>query len=116
MNWKHAMYLLGVYLTPASALYAATPSATDAAAASPTVSYRSAFEGYRPFKEEAVTDWRALNDEVGRVGGHVGIMGGAGGHGAHGSGAAKPAAVTTDGGQPPVRGAPKAPAGDAHKH
>ena len=113
MNWKHMTYLLGaVYLPGVSAVYAATAPATDAAAPSPVVSYRSAFEGYRPFKEEAVTDWRTLNDEVGRVGGHVGIMGGAGGHGADGSGAAKPAAVTTDGGQPPVRGAPNA----AHKH
>ena len=116
MNRKHVIYLLGVYLTPVSALYAATPPAADAAAPTPATSYRSAFDGYRPFKEEAVTDWRALNEEVGRVGGHVGIMGGAGGHGAHGSGAAKPPAVTTEGGQPPVRGAPKAPAAEAHKH
>ena len=119
MNWKHAIYLLGVYLTAVFAVHAAPPPAADAAGPAPATSYRSAFDGYRPFREEAVTDWRALNDEVGRVGGHVGIMrdaGGHGGHGAHGSGAAKPAAVTTDGGRPPVRGAPKAPVVDAHKH
>ena len=88
---------------------------TDPAAAAPPVAYRSAFESYRPFREEPIANWRALNAEVGAVGGHMGIMGGAGGHG---TGAAKPAAakpVATEGSQAPVRGAPQAPAGGGHQ-
>ena len=109
--------LLIVCLAQASSLSAAEPKATDPMAASPTIKYQSAFEGYRSYKEEPIADWRALNAEVGIVGGHMGIMGGAGGHPGHGAGAAKPAAakpLTTEGGQPPVRGAPKAPGGGAH--
>lgn len=75
--------------------------------------YDSAFTGYRPYTEEPVADWRAVNDEVGRIGGHVGIVGGVSAHAAHGQmkppaqpvGAAPPAQA-----QPPVRSAPEAPA------
>jgi hypothetical protein len=31
--------------------------------------YRSAFGLYRPWQDQAVGDWRALNDRVGRIGG-----------------------------------------------
>ena len=94
--------------------FAAEAKPTDPTGSAPPVAYRSAFEGYRPFREEPIVDWRALNADVGAVGGHVGIMGGAGGHAGHGGGAAKPAAgkpLATEGGQPPIRGAPKAPGG-----
>lgn len=104
-------------LAQASSLFAAEPRPTDPTAAQSTVSYQSAFEGYQSYKEQPIADWRALNTEVGSAGGHIGIMGGAGGHAGHGAGAAKPAATkpaATEGGQPPVRGAPKAPAGGAH--
>lgn len=86
---------------------------TDPAGPAPSATYRSAFSDYKPFREEAVADWRALNSEVGLVGGHKGVMGGAGGHTGHGD-ATKPGVdvpVTTQGGQAPVRGAPKAPSG-----
>jgi hypothetical protein len=46
-------------------LVAAWPSANAAEPAS----QRSAFEGYRPFADEPVADWRATNDRVGRIGG-----------------------------------------------
>jgi hypothetical protein len=36
--------------------------------------YRSAFDGYRPYVEEPVAPWREVNDTVGRVGGHVGVL------------------------------------------
>ena len=114
---KHSVLLLGVSLASAVSAWAAELQPTDPAASAPPVTYRSAFEGYRLFRDEAIADWRAVNEEVGRVGGHIGIMGGAGGHGGHGATPAKPAAskpATTEGGQAPVRGAPKAPAGGAH--
>jgi hypothetical protein len=81
---------------------------TTASAQQP-LAYESAFETYRPYREEPVADWRAVNDEVGRVGGHAGIVGGASGHGTHG--AAKPADGPARTGQPPLRDAPQSPAG-----
>ena len=38
----------------------------------PPVEFRSAFEGYRPFVEQDLRDWRKSNDEVGVAGGHAG--------------------------------------------
>jgi hypothetical protein len=87
--------------TAAAQQVAPKPSAQAA------VTYESAFIRYQPYKEEAVADWRAVNDEVGRIGGHVGMFGGAS-HGGHGP--AKPSTGAAEAGQPPVRGAPKAPA------
>ncbi len=31
--------------------------------------YRSAFDGYRPFSDQAVVPWREANELVGRIGG-----------------------------------------------
>ena len=60
---------------------------------SATGSYRSAFEDYRPFKvDEPLVDWRASNDNVREIGGHIGLMkgstgaGASAGHGGHGGG------------------------------
>lgn len=61
-----------VGLVAAQPLVAARPAASAASAAAPnnsTSSYRSAFEGYRPFTEQPVTSWRAANDQVGQIGG-----------------------------------------------
>jgi len=44
----------------------------DPGAKVPTVEFRSAFEGYRPFAEQDVRDWRKSNEEVGAAGGHAG--------------------------------------------
>lgn len=116
MNVTQKLWIAAVYLAQGPVVLAAQVEPTDPTASAPPTTYRSAFEGYRPFREEPIADWRALNAEVGAAGGHIGIMGGAGGHAGHG--AAKPAAgkpVVTEGGQPPVRGAPKAPGGGAPK-
>ena len=43
---------------------AARPDPNDASAAVPAFTYRSAFEGYRPFVEQDVADWRKANEEV----------------------------------------------------
>jgi hypothetical protein len=48
------------------------PGPLDAQAKVPAVEYRSAFEGYRAFKEEDLQDWRGANDEVGAAGRHGG--------------------------------------------
>ena len=57
----------------------ATVSATAVAQitgpqASTPSGYRSAFEDYRPFREQALAPWRDINAEVARVGGHAGSL------------------------------------------
>lgn len=47
----------------------ARPAPLDAKAAVPPVVYRSAFEGYRPLADQAVTPWKAANDTVKEIGG-----------------------------------------------
>ena len=71
---KHTVMLLGLLLARTSPRFAAQTTPTDASATVPPASYRSAFEGYRPAAEEPIADWRALNEEVAAVGGHIGIM------------------------------------------
>lgn len=115
---KRILLFIGAWLGHGMPAFAGEAQPTDPAALAPPISYRSVFEGYRPFREEPIVDWRKLNEEVRAAGGHIGIMGGAGGHAGHGAQSAKPGAaapVTTEGGQPPVRGAPKAPGGGSAK-
>lgn len=38
----------------------------------PPVEYRSTLEGYRPYAEPELRDWRKSNAEVGAAGGHAG--------------------------------------------
>ena len=38
----------------------------------PPVEFRSAFEGYRPYTDPDLRDWRKSNEEVGAAGGHAG--------------------------------------------
>ena len=52
----------------------AQPKPDDPRAAAPAPARASAFEGYRPYRDEALAPWRELNDEVGRVGGHTGVV------------------------------------------
>jgi hypothetical protein len=100
MNRTRRLLPSCICLALASPLFAATPAPADPSAPAPPVSYKSAFESYRGYREEPLADWRAVNDEVGRIGEHVGIF-------------RAPAAA---GGQPPVRGAPQAPAAAGHRH
>ena len=58
-----ALFLAGA----ASAQSESRPNPADARAKAPQVEYRSAFEGYRPFAEQSLRDWRKSNDEVGAV-------------------------------------------------
>jgi hypothetical protein len=64
----------------------------DPAAPAPVFQYDSAFSSYRSFREEPLAPWRDVNDEVARVGGHIGILRGTpGGHGSAKPGAIPPA-------------------------
>ena len=94
----------------------------DPSAKVPDLKYESAFSGYSPYREEKLVPWRDVNDEVGRIGGHVGMFGG--GHGGHAGakpGPAKPAAGQPAGakpaqpaGQAPARSEPKAAVSGGH--
>lgn len=48
------------------------PDPRDPRAEAAPVEYRSALEGYRPYAEPELRDWRKSNDEVGAAGGHAG--------------------------------------------
>ena len=50
------------------------PDALDAGARVPPAEFRTAFEGYRPFAEPELEDWRKANEEVGKA---------SAGHGGH---------------------------------
>lgn len=73
---KH-LFSLALAVLPLAAA-AQSPSAPQEAQASvPATTYRSAFAGYRPAAEEDATPdqaWRAVNDKVGKAGGHMGMM------------------------------------------
>jgi hypothetical protein len=49
------------------------PDPADPKTRVPGVEHRSAFEGYQRYAEPEVSGWRERNEEVGRVGGHVGM-------------------------------------------
>lgn len=94
-----------------------TPDPVHSSARVPEMKYESAFERYVPYREQPLATWRDVNDEVGRVGGHVGMFG-SGGHAGHGGSkpapaeppAAAPASASKEApGQSPARGAPAAP-------
>jgi hypothetical protein len=50
----------------------------DPRAKVPPVEFRSAFEGYRPYAEPDLRDWRKSNEEVGTAGAHAGHRAGQG--------------------------------------
>lgn len=80
----------------AAAQQPANANPADPQAAVPAARHESAFAGYRQMRDEKPAPWREVNDEVGRVGGHLGIFrnrasgtGTAGGHAGHATGAKK---------------------------
>ena len=61
-----------VLLAGAAAALEGRPNPLDPQAKAPQVQFRSAFEGYRPYTEQDLADWRKANEEVGAAGGHAG--------------------------------------------
>ena len=75
----------------AAAQSAARPDPTAPKAPVPRVEYRSAFEGYRPLREDKLAPWRESNDAVKDAGEH--------GHAAKPPAQEKPAANSAGHGQ-----------------
>jgi hypothetical protein len=105
MHFIRSVVLLGACLAATASVAAAVPPQAQPAGRTPEITYRSAFADYRPFREEPISNWRALNDEVGETGGHAGIMRGTN----EAAGEQRPA---TPSGKP----VKSAPAPDAHRH
>ncbi|MDN2697923.1 hypothetical protein O0882_16545 [Janthinobacterium sp. SUN073] len=62
---------------PLAAAAQSTSAPQEAQASVPATTYRSAFAGYRPAAEDDATPdqaWRAVNEKVGKAGGHMGMM------------------------------------------
>lgn len=73
---KHVpWYLLAALVAGAASAEAPKrPNPIDAQAPVPAPVYRSAFDGYKPIGPEPRAIWREVNEEVGRMGGHIGIL------------------------------------------
>ena len=92
--------LLAMAVLAAAAPFAAAqqprPEPTEPAAPVPAFRYESGFDGYRGFRDEPLAPWRELNDDVARIGGHVGIV-----RGAHGGQIRPPAEAKPEPALPP---------------
>ena len=76
LNSEDVMHFFRIVLVAAAAAAsAAAPGAqTEMSRSAEPLQYQSAFEDYRPFKDEPVASWREMNREVARVGGHAGVL------------------------------------------
>lgn len=84
-----------------------TPDPVQSGARVPEIKHESAFEKYAPYREQPLAAWREVNDEVARVGGHIGMFGGAG-HADHGQPGPAPASASKEApGQSPAPAAPQ---------
>ena len=66
--------LAGIAASAADAQTSAPRDPLDSRTHVPAVQYRSAFEGYQPYRDPAIAKWRDANDEVGDIGGHAGHL------------------------------------------
>jgi hypothetical protein len=91
----------------ATALAEARPRPDDPAVPLMPTPPASAYENYRPYREEPLLDWRAVNEEVRDAGGHMG-------HVRDGNGAKPntPAAPSRPVAKPPIA----KPSAEGHKH
>ena len=67
-----SVYLPALLVAGAAAAQEGRPTPLDPRAKAPPVQFRSALEGYRPFAEQDLADWRKANQEVAAAGGHGG--------------------------------------------
>ena len=72
MHKKTLLALAACFAGSAAAQTAARPDPSEPKAAAPAPSYDSAFKDYRPYVDPEIARWREVNQEVGRLNGHVG--------------------------------------------
>jgi hypothetical protein len=64
--WLVSIFSLsGIAAAQTPALASPAPEATQAS----TLTYRSAFEGYKPYTDDKLLNWKEANDTTGRIGG-----------------------------------------------
>lgn len=66
--------LAGIAASAAVAQTRAPGDPSDSRAHIPAIQYRSAFEGYQPYRDPLVVKWRDANDDVKTFGGHAGHL------------------------------------------
>ena len=69
---RTAIALAALAASSAGAQAPERPDVADPKAATPPASYESAFKDYKPYKDPEIVRWREVNDNVGRLNGHVG--------------------------------------------
>ena len=67
--------LAACFAGSAAAQATVRPEPADPKAATSAQPYESAFKDYRPYVDPEIARWREVNDEVGRLKGHVGHVG-----------------------------------------
>jgi hypothetical protein len=72
MHEKTLLALAACFAGSVAAQTAARPDAADPKAAAPARPYESAFKDYKPYVDPDIARWREVNQEVGRLNGHVG--------------------------------------------
>jgi len=88
MHKTIAFALAACFAGSAAAQHLARPDPADPKASAPARAYDSAFKDYRPYADPDLARWREANEEVGRLGGHVG-------HAGRGKPAPKPPALVS---------------------
>ena len=69
-----AIAMAATAASSAAAQPATRPDPADAKASVPTYRYESTFKDYQPYADPQTARWRDLNEEMGRLGGHLGHM------------------------------------------
>jgi len=69
---RTAISLAALAATSAAAQAPARPDPADTKAAAPAATYESAFRDYKPYEDPEIARWRDINNEVGRLNGHIG--------------------------------------------
>jgi len=70
---KKICFMLAACVAGTAAAQTATrPDPADPKTAVPARPYESAFKDYRPYADPDVSGWRQSNEEMGRLGGHIG--------------------------------------------
>ncbi len=104
---KNNLRAVGVALAACAPLLALAQAASSTPPKnSPQLSYQSAFADYKPWQDSKLGDWKAMNDAVGKSGGHAMDMPMSGAS-APAAAASKPAMSDHSGHQMPMAGGKK---------